>query len=53
MDIKCRIGPASKAFMDMKNVTCTRKISFGIRKHLFKCHIWSVLNDKQEHGEKA
>ena len=43
MDIRCRIGQAKQAFIDMKNVLCARSLGLGVRKRLLKCYIWSVL----------
>ena len=42
-DIRCRIGQAKQAFMDMRNLLCAKAIGFGVRKCLLKCYIWSVL----------
>ena len=43
MDIRCRIGQAKQAFMDMKNLLCARSLGLRVRKRLLKCYIWSVL----------
>jgi len=43
MDIRCRIGQAKQAFMDMKNLLCARSLRLGVRKRFLKCYIWSVL----------
>ena len=42
-DIRCRIGQAKQAFMDMRNLLCAKIIGLGVRKRLLKCYIWSVL----------
>ena len=42
-DIRCRIGQAKQAFMDMRTLLCTKIIGLGVRKRLLKCYIWSVL----------
>ena len=35
-DIRCRIGQAKEAHMDMRNVLCARSIALGVRKRLLK-----------------
>ena len=42
-DIRCRIGQAKQAFMDMRHLLCAKIIGLGVRKRLLKCYIWSVL----------
>lgn len=58
MDIKCRTGQANKAFMDMRNVLCARKIGMGIRKRLLvlllvTVTVWMrVMDDTEEHWKR-
>jgi len=35
MDIRCRIGQAKQAFMDMKKTLFARSLRLGVRKRLY------------------
>ena len=42
-DIRTRIGMAKSAFMEMKQILTSKKISKETRLRILKCYVWSVL----------
>jgi len=42
MEIKSRIGQAKTAFMNKRNLLCSKNMSINLRKRLIKVYVWSV-----------
>ncbi|XP_030745252.1 uncharacterized protein LOC115874285 [Sitophilus oryzae] len=42
-EIRCRIESALTIFQKMRSLFCNYSLNFNLRQRMIKCHIWSVL----------